>query len=106
MRLVDDPNVYEVDVERHAPGWLSHDLDTLRRLLPSAIDSLQRLIEENFASDLFVSPAQIERETTQRLERILHPMVELREIETPLLEERTILTNEVVIEKEEEALYL
>lgn len=79
LRLVDDPLVHEVDVERHAPGYLAFDLDTLRQRLPQAIDAVKALIEDNFKSDLFVTPEEIERETKLRLERVLHPVIELRD---------------------------
>lgn len=85
LRLVDTPGVFEVDVTRHAPGYLAFDLDTLRKKFPQAIDAVAELISDNFASELFVTPEEIERETKVRLERLLCPPIEVR---TPLLEER------------------
>ncbi len=92
LRMVDDPTVYEVDIERHAPGYLSWDLNTLRDRYPQAIEALYALVEANYGSELFVSPEQIERETAERLERVLHPVIELRSDEHLVLEDRTVPT--------------
>jgi hypothetical protein len=70
MRLVDDPSLYHVDVKRSAPGYLSWDAAQLREEMPEALDDVYRLMDRNFQSDLFVSPAVIEQETRERLERV------------------------------------
>jgi len=77
IRLVDDPALYHVNIKRDAPGYLSWDAAQLVSDLPEALEDLHRLIERNFRSDLFVSPAVIEAETRQRLERILRPTTRL-----------------------------
>jgi hypothetical protein len=48
-------------------------METLTRELPEVLDDMDRLVEENFASDLFVSPETIDRETHERLQAVLHP---------------------------------
>lgn len=87
MRLVNDPSLYEVMVKQSAPAHLLWDTETLARELPEALDDLDRLVEKNFASDLFVSPEVIDRETRQRIEAVLHPKLiipaEARPIEHP-----------------------
>lgn len=70
-RLVDDPTVYDVKVQRSAPGFLSLDPVTLRRDLPEVLEAKEQLIEENFRQDYFVSPQIIEREEMERLHRVL-----------------------------------
>ncbi len=78
VRLVNDPTIYDVQVARQAPGYLEFDIDVLRRRRPQVLAAVDELLEQNFASGLFVSPDAIQRETTERLERILHPAIELR----------------------------
>ena len=78
MRLVNDPNLYEVNVKRSAPGYLGWDMETLTRELPEVLEDMDRLIvaiqvEHNFQSELFVSPEIIDRETHERLQAVLHP---------------------------------
>lgn len=75
LRLVDDPTLYQVEVKRDMPGHLSWDASQLREEMPDVLDDVQRLIYRNFSSDLFVSPAVIERETEERLNRIVRPVV-------------------------------
>jgi hypothetical protein len=75
VRLVNDPRLYEVNVKRSVPGYLGWDLRTLARELPEALHAMDRLIEDNFASDLFVSPKVIDRETRERLEAALKPKI-------------------------------
>jgi hypothetical protein len=70
LRLVDDPALYHVDVKRSAPGYLGWDAAQLRADMPEALEDVERLIARNFGSDLFVSPAVIERETEERLARV------------------------------------
>lgn len=77
MRLVDDPHLYEVDVKRDTPGHLSWDTETLCRELPEALEEVDRLIEDNFRSDLFVAPDVIEAETEKRLQAVLRPAITL-----------------------------
>lgn len=78
LRMVDDPTLYRVDVRRHAPGYLSWDLPKLIRCQPQAFDLVQEMIEKNYQSEVFTSPGVIERETAERLERILHPRIEVQ----------------------------
>lgn len=78
VRLVNDPNLYRVDVQRHAPGYLEWDLGTILRRRPQAVEAVEAFIEHNCASDVFVSPQLIERETEERLQRLLHPRIEVR----------------------------
>lgn len=75
LRLVDDPAIHDVQVSRSVPGHLAWDVVTLREMFPEALDDVQRLIEENFRSDFFVSPQVIEAETEQRLRAVLSPPI-------------------------------
>lgn len=77
VRMVDDPTVYDVRVKRSAPGHLGWDVTDLRHDLPEVLDDVAQLIETNYRSDFFVTPALIERETKERIERVLQPRTEL-----------------------------
>jgi hypothetical protein len=77
LRLVDDPAIHDVQVQRSLPGHLSLDVATLRRDYPEALDGVARLIEENFRSDFFVSPQIVDREAELRLKAVLRPTITL-----------------------------
>lgn len=72
VRLVDDPQLYDVDVKRSAPGYLSFDTQVLRSEMPEVLDDMERMIEQNFQSNLFTSPVQIETDMQERLHRLIH----------------------------------
>lgn len=78
MRLVDDDALYEVAIERSAPGILECDIATLHREFPEAIEAVERLKDRNFHSEFFVSPADIDRETETRLQAVLRPAIEVQ----------------------------
>jgi hypothetical protein len=78
IRLVDDPQVYDVDIQRYAPGHLEWDLDKLTRRRPEAVENVFRLLEQNFHSEYFVSAQVIDRQSEERLQRILNPAIEVR----------------------------
>jgi hypothetical protein len=80
VRLVDDTGLYHVDVKRSAPGHLAWDQVKLRRDFPSAIEDVHRLIDENFRSDLFLSPAFVETEMQSRLARVLRPAIMIEQL--------------------------
>ena len=94
LRLVDDPNLYEINVRRSTPGHLSWDMETLVQEFPEALEETDRLVEQNFQSDLFVSPEVIDRETHDRLHALLQPKLT---VQSPAVE-----SVPVVPEKEEE----
>ena len=73
LRLVDDPHLHEINVTRSTPGHLGWDMETLVREFPEALEETDRLVEQNFQSDLFVSPEVIDRETHDRLHALLQP---------------------------------
>ena len=75
LRLVDQPQLFDVDVKRSAPGHLAWDMQMLARELPEVLDDVDRLVEENFQSDIFVSPAVIDAETQERLQRVLQQTI-------------------------------
>jgi len=75
LRLVNEPTLFDVNVRRSAPGHLAWDPQIIARELPEVFDDLDRLVEENFKSDIFVSPTVIEAETQQRLQRVLQPTI-------------------------------
>lgn len=71
IRLVDDPQLYQVLIKKDMPGYLDWDIGKLARYYPQALEQMERLVEANFAQDVFCSPARIESETRERLTRIL-----------------------------------
>lgn len=77
VKIVNDPNLYRVDVQKHAPGYLGLDMDTITRRCPAALDAKEQLIEQNYAQEFFVSPTVIEREREDRLQRLLHPVINI-----------------------------
>jgi hypothetical protein len=68
---VDEPELFDVDVKRQAPGHLAWNTDRVARDMPELLDDVEQLIAKNFESDLFSSPAQIEREAHERIERVI-----------------------------------
>lgn len=90
LKIVNDPNLYRVNVQRHAPGYLGSDIEQLGRRYPSALESVDRFIEQNYTQDFFVSPAAIERETDERLQRLLNPVIRI-----PILSAAGIVLDQV-----------
>jgi hypothetical protein len=89
MRLVNDPNLYEVNVKRSAPGYLSWDVETLTRELPEVLEGMDRLVEQNFESEVFVTPEVIDRETEQRLQAVLRPKLTIEAKQASLEHQQT-----------------
>lgn len=78
VQIPNDPTIYEVNLHRHAPGYVGWEDDKLRRLYPAALEAKQELLERNFANrEFFVTPQEIERETEARLQRILNPVIRI-----------------------------
>jgi hypothetical protein len=75
LRLVDDERVRAVKVKRSAVGYLGLGAAELKREFPDVLDDVDRFKETNFRSGLFLTPADIDRETEERLTRILHPPI-------------------------------
>lgn len=75
MRLVNDPKLYEVNVKRSVPGHLAWDIETLAAELPEVLEDMDRLVEQNFQSEPFVSPQVIDQETERRLQDVLRPRI-------------------------------
>jgi hypothetical protein len=78
LRLVDDPAIRRVKVKRTAPGYLKYDLATIQAHFPQVLDNLDQLIEDNFASDLFLSAETIDRAAERRLEAMLRPAITIQ----------------------------
>jgi hypothetical protein len=70
VRLVNDPQLHTVAVQRSAMGYLGWDAAQLRRKLPMALDQLDEFVEKNFRSEFFTQPEVIERETEERIRRV------------------------------------
>lgn len=78
VRLVDEPATFRVHVKQSAPGHLALSPQQLIEFYPQATDEMERLIAENFEAEWFVSPATIQAETEARLQRILHPVIDIQ----------------------------
>ena len=88
VRLVDDPKLYKVAVERSAVGYLGMDAATMQKKLPQVIERVLAFLEENFRSEFFTTPEAIEAETERRLLSVVRPVIEVQNTErsTPLQE--------------------
>ncbi|MFO0966140.1 MAG: hypothetical protein U0793_11230 [Gemmataceae bacterium] len=87
VKLPNDPKLYQVDVKRYAPGYLAWDAEKLERRCPEALEAVAALLEKNFSNrEFFVSPQEIDRETEERLERILRPVITVNSHEPQVME--------------------
>lgn len=75
LRLVDDNRIRQVKVKRSSVGYLRHDIATIARHFPELIDNMERLVEQNFASDLFIPAATIDQKAEARLQLVLNPPI-------------------------------
>src|SRR5205085_10710642 len=73
LRLVDDERVRAVKVKRSAVGYLGMGAAELRSEFPDVLDDIERFKDANFRSGPFLTPTEIDRETAERLQRILRP---------------------------------
>ena len=71
VKIVDDPKLYRINVQKHSPGYLDADIEQLVKRYPATLESVDRFIEQNYTQDFSVTPAAIELETRERLERLL-----------------------------------
>jgi hypothetical protein len=71
LRLVNEPQMRLVNIKRSAPGLLGYDLHTIARKFPQAIERMEKMVEENFHSEFFVSASDIDKEQEDRLEALL-----------------------------------
>jgi hypothetical protein len=62
LRVVDNPWLSEVNVNRSAACQLAWDVQRIERELPARVDEFRRLKEANFRSALFSAPAAIDAE--------------------------------------------
>lgn len=70
-RLVNRPEIERIHVHRDLPGPLAWDAERLRRFYPAGLKDYEALVERNFSSDRFTTPDEIERQTRERLGRVL-----------------------------------
>jgi hypothetical protein len=71
LRMVNDETLYPLDVRMSAPGSVGIDWSYILQKMPRIADQVSILIAQNFAQPCFVSPSLVERETRERLERVL-----------------------------------
>jgi TraM recognition site of TraD and TraG len=72
LRLVDSPELHHVAIKKSTPGFLNWDMEQIVREFPEALEDVDRLVEENFKSDVFVPPAVIDSEIRKRVEMIMN----------------------------------
>jgi TraM recognition site of TraD and TraG len=70
-RVVNDEAVRLVQVDQPKRGYLAYDSALLRRRFPRAIEAYEKLLDVNSSRDWFASPQAIDRETDERLRRVL-----------------------------------
>src|SRR5262249_37322110 len=78
LRAVDEDALRHVMVRRSVPGHLEWTPEEVRRFLPRAEEKVLKMLEKNYASDFFASPAEIDREREKRLQEVIRPRIELR----------------------------
>lgn len=78
LRVADTPGIRSVAVTRSVPGHLRFSAAELHRLVPQAHEAVERFKEENFRSDFFLLPEEVDRETDERLKKILHPPITIQ----------------------------
>jgi len=61
------------DASRSFPPEVALHLVKIACELPDVLEDVDRMVEENFRSEIFVSPAVIEAETQERLDAVLRP---------------------------------
>lgn len=71
IRLVDQPQLFDVAIKRSSPGHLALDPQRLREDFPELLDEVEQLKARNFASELFQSPADVDRQMHERMQRVL-----------------------------------
>lgn len=81
-RLVNDHRLYSVRVKKSTPGFLAFDPQTIREKFAGGARAKERMIEDNYRSDVFLSAAAIDREIRERLEAVVHPVIEVRSDKT------------------------
>jgi TraM recognition site of TraD and TraG len=72
LRLVDSPELHHVAIKKSTPGFLNWDMEQIVREFPEALEDVDRLVEENFKSEVFVPPAVIDSEIKKRVEMIMN----------------------------------
>jgi hypothetical protein len=72
---VNDPVPRRVQVFESRPSFLAFPPEVILRRFPKEVEAMHALLAKNFESGLFVTPAQIERETHERLQRVLRPAI-------------------------------
>ncbi len=71
LQIVDDPNLYEIQIDNWAVGALGLPMDVVMNDLPLERQAYEELLERNVQQDCFVAPEIIEAETKQRLESVI-----------------------------------
>lgn len=76
LTQANSPDIIRLAVDESRPGPLRHGLEQIATRFPQLQEAYEKLLEDNFAQrDLFVSPAEIEAETAERIARVLRPAI-------------------------------
>ena len=76
VRVVNDPDLYRIQVKRAAFGYLSYDVPTIARKFPHAFEAVDAFVEKNLRSEFFAPAATVDAEFEHRLQNLLHPPIE------------------------------
>ncbi len=80
VRLVNEDDIREVAIKKSTPGVLQYDMNFIAQKFPEAIQKMERMMDENFSSDIFRPAADVDREAEDRLRKILFPTINVREV--------------------------
>lgn len=78
LQIDGEKGVRLVQVKETKPGHLAYQWEEMCQEFPEIQDEHERMLLENQGQECFRPPAEIEQETQKRLQRVLHPMIELR----------------------------
>jgi hypothetical protein len=72
VRLVNDDQLRMVNIKRSTPGHLGFEPHEIAETFPEVLEEMDTMVENNFASDFFVPASTIDRETENRLRRLIN----------------------------------
>jgi hypothetical protein len=79
LQTANEAKLNIVDVKLSKPGVLSWEPLQLARHLPAVLERYDQLIADNYSREWFVAPELVDRETEERLARVLKPPIRVTE---------------------------
>ncbi|MEM7477635.1 MAG: hypothetical protein AAF483_21820, partial [Planctomycetota bacterium] len=81
LRLVDDSNLYQVNVERFAPLYLKRSIPEIQKYHPAIYDNYLKFVEKNFENELFCTAEEIDKAAQLRLQSVINPRISIGRVE-------------------------